>query len=118
MVPPGPRGPHEVYDIYSLSYLRLFDGPFCSTIDMRPIMGKDMTEDELDISTIIKQKLSLPSHMALTIGNNQRVIYDFNFPPCHPCRDMANEKLVFSTIIKPQLILLPLSGPDHREQPG
>ena len=59
---PGPRGPHEVYDIYSLlPYLRLFDGfqdGACSIIDKWPTLGRDMFTEGMVVGTIIKPELN------------------------------------------------------------
>merc|ERR1711933_631045 len=50
----------KIYDIYfPPSYLRLFDGPACSIIDMWRIFGRDMTNGGLVVGTIIKPKLGL-----------------------------------------------------------
>merc|ERR1712232_1136963 len=50
----------KIYDIYfPPSYLRLFDGPSCSIIDMWRIMGRDLTNGGLVVGTIIKPKLGL-----------------------------------------------------------
>ena len=47
----------KIYDIYfPPSYLRLFDGPSCSIIDMWRIVGRDMENREMDIGTIIKPR--------------------------------------------------------------
>merc|ERR1719454_1988455 len=43
----------KIYDIYfPPSYLRLFDGPACSIIDMWRIFGRDMTNGGLVVGTI------------------------------------------------------------------
>jgi ribulose-bisphosphate carboxylase large chain len=50
----------KIYDIYfPPSYLRLFDGPSCSIIDMWRIFGRDMANGGLVVGTIIKPKLGL-----------------------------------------------------------
>merc|ERR1712242_403403 len=50
----------KIYDIYfPPAYLRLFDGPSCSIIDMWRIFGRDMINGGLVVGTIIKPKLGL-----------------------------------------------------------
>eukprot|EP00420_Gonyaulax_spinifera_P036434 CAMPEP_0197870484 /NCGR_PEP_ID=MMETSP1439-20131203/1168_1 /TAXON_ID=66791 /ORGANISM="Gonyaulax spinifera, Strain CCMP409" /LENGTH=309 /DNA_ID=CAMNT_0043489379 /DNA_START=49 /DNA_END=974 /DNA_ORIENTATION=+ len=50
----------KIYDIYfPPNYLRLFDGPSCSILDMWRILGRDMTNGGLVVGTIIKPKLGL-----------------------------------------------------------
>merc|ERR1712004_617681 len=50
----------KIYDIYfPPKFLRLFDGPSCSIIDMWRILGRDMTNGGLVVGTIIKPKLGL-----------------------------------------------------------
>merc|ERR1712032_648986 len=50
----------KIYDFYfPHSYLRLFDGPSCSIIDMWRIFGRDMANGGLVVGTIIKPKLGL-----------------------------------------------------------
>ena len=50
----------KIYDIYfPPAYLRLFDGPSCSVVDMWRILGRGTTNGGLVVGTIIKPKLGL-----------------------------------------------------------
>jgi len=50
----------KIYDFYfPPNFLRLFDGPSCSIIDMWRILGRDMQNGGLVVGTIIKPKLGL-----------------------------------------------------------
>merc|ERR1712156_705527 len=50
----------KIYDIYfPPSYLRLFDGPSCSVVDMWRILGRGTKDGGLVVGTIIKPKLGL-----------------------------------------------------------
>merc|ERR1712176_108264 len=50
----------KIYDIYfPPRYLRLFDGPSCSVVDMWRILGRGTTDGGLVVGTIIKPKLGL-----------------------------------------------------------
>eukprot|EP00413_Alexandrium_margalefii_P050024 CAMPEP_0204610778 /NCGR_PEP_ID=MMETSP0661-20131031/61682_1 /ASSEMBLY_ACC=CAM_ASM_000606 /TAXON_ID=109239 /ORGANISM="Alexandrium margalefi, Strain AMGDE01CS-322" /LENGTH=647 /DNA_ID=CAMNT_0051622603 /DNA_START=89 /DNA_END=2032 /DNA_ORIENTATION=+ len=50
----------KIYDIYfPPEYLRLFDGPSCSVIDMWRILGRGTSNGGLVVGTIIKPKLGL-----------------------------------------------------------
>merc|ERR1711972_828221 len=50
----------KIYDFYfPPSYLRLFDGPSCSIIDMWRILGRGTSDGGLVVGTIIKPKLGL-----------------------------------------------------------
>jgi len=50
----------KIYDIYfPPMYLRLFDGPSCSVVDMWRILGRGTSNGGLVVGTIIKPKLGL-----------------------------------------------------------
>merc|ERR1712156_689321 len=50
----------KIYDIYfPPAYLRLFDGPSCSVVDMWRILGRGTKDGGLVVGTIIKPKLGL-----------------------------------------------------------
>ena len=50
----------KIYDIYfPPTYLRLFDGPACSVVDLWRILGKGTSNGGLVVGTIIKPKLGL-----------------------------------------------------------
>jgi len=50
----------KIYDIYfPPPYLRLFDGPSCSVVDMWRILGRGTKDGGLVVGTIIKPKLGL-----------------------------------------------------------
>merc|ERR1712222_106989 len=50
----------KIYDIYfPPKYLRLFDGPSCSVVDMWRILGRGTSNGGLVVGTIIKPKLGL-----------------------------------------------------------
>merc|ERR1719460_841510 len=50
----------KIYDIYfPPAYLRLFDGPSCSVVDMWRILGRGTKNGGLVVGTIIKPKLGL-----------------------------------------------------------
>lgn len=50
----------KIYDMYSPpAYLRLFDGPSCSVVDMWRILGRCTSNGGLGVGTIIKPKLGL-----------------------------------------------------------
>ena len=48
----------KIYDIYfPPKYLRLFDGPSCSVVDMLRILGRGTNDGELVVGTIAKMSL-------------------------------------------------------------
>jgi len=65
----------KIYDMYfPPAYLRLFDGPSCSVVDMWRILGRGTTNGGLVVGTIIKPKLAFsPSHSARLATPSGRV---------------------------------------------
>jgi len=56
----GDVGYGQIYDVrFPPAYLRLFDGPSCSVVDMWRILGRGTKDGGLVVGTIIKPKLGL-----------------------------------------------------------
>ena len=68
----------KIYGIYfPPSYLRLFDGPSCSIIDMWRIFGRDLQNGGLVVGTIIKPKLGVqPKRVNSGSNVGQRWVFD------------------------------------------